>query len=104
MPKKPKKIKRPWVNEYKPFERRVDNSRFYNSWSWRKLRKRFLDKNPLCVECSKGDVVVVATVADHVVPITLGGAKLDEDNLQALCKHHHNKKSSNESRWGKGGK
>lgn len=29
-------------------------------------------------------------VVDHILPLSEGGAKLDEDNLQPLCNRHHN--------------
>lgn len=102
MANKPKKIERSWVKEAKPFERNNSNAAFYNSRTWRKFRKSFLDKNPLCVECMKDDLVVKATVADHIVRIEAGGDMLNEANLQALCSHHHNKKSGKESHGGYG--
>lgn len=97
MAERPKQVKRCWVQERKPFEQRaVDNSAFYNSRAWRKLRKGFLDKNPLCATCEKADVVTVATVADHIVPISRGGERLDEANLQPMCKKCHDSKSAKE--------
>lgn len=98
MANKPKAVKRSWVVERKPFERDNSNAEFYNSWAWRKLRKLFLDKNPLCKHCEENDEVVKATVADHILPINSGGERLDEENLQALCERCHNKKSATESR------
>lgn len=102
MPKRPDKIERAYKPERKAFERNNSNSEFYNSWSWRKLRKRFLIKNPLCVHCSASGIDTVATVADHIVPINLGGEKLKENNLQPLCEYHHNKKSGSEASRGMG--
>lgn len=96
MAKKPQQITRPWVPERKPFERDNSNDAFYNSWPWRKLRKSFLDKNPLCLHCELVGAVTKATVADHVIPINKGGERLSESNLQALCEHHHNSKSAKE--------
>ena len=98
MPKRPDKIKRSYVVERKPFERSTDNSEFYNSWAWRKFRKQYLDKNPLCVECDNSGVVTVATVVDHIVQIIKGGESLSESNVQSLCEHHHNSKSALESK------
>ncbi|MFT5760915.1 MAG: 5-methylcytosine-specific restriction protein A [Polaribacter sp.] len=98
MAKKPQTIKRSWVQERKPFERENSNTEFYNSWPWRKLRKRFLAANPLCVDCEAKDMITKSTVADHIVRINAGGEPLNEKNLQALCEHHHNKKSAFESR------
>lgn len=93
----PKHIKRSWMPERKPFgQRAADNSKFYNSRTWRNLRKGFLNANPLCVECDRQGEVTAATVADHIVPIARGGAELDEKNLQPLCKKCHDSKSARE--------
>lgn len=100
MPERPKKIKRSWVAERKPFERENSNKEFYNSWPWRKLRRKQLDKFPLCKHCYDKDIITAATVADHIVPINLGGESLNEDNLQSLCESCHNKKSASEARKG----
>jgi 5-methylcytosine-specific restriction endonuclease McrA len=98
MASKPNKIKRSWVVERKPFERENNNDAFYNSWAWRKVRKSFLSKNPLCKHCDEKGITEVATVVDHILPINRGGDKLNEDNFQSLCESCHNKKSSSESR------
>ena len=95
MAKRVGSIKRPWVVERKPFERAVhSNSKFYNSRTWRKLRRAFLDANPLCVVCESNGEVTSATVADHIVPINKGGESLDEKNLQSMCARCHNAKSA----------
>lgn len=95
MAKRIDSVKRSWVQERKPFERNVrGNSKFYNSRTWRKFRRAFLDKNPLCVTCEEEGRVTPATVADHIVPINKGGAELDEHNIQGLCASHHNAKSA----------
>lgn len=95
MAKRLDSVKRPWVVERKPFERTVySNSKFYNSRTWRKLRRSFLDENPLCVTCEANGEVTPATVADHIVPINKGGAELDVSNLQPMCARCHNAKSA----------
>lgn len=103
MANKPNKIKRSWVVERKSFERDNDNSKFYNSRAWRNFRKKVLERNPLCVECLKIDVVTVATVGDHIIPINQGGEPMDETNVQGLCKKCHDSKSGKEGRRAKGG-
>ncbi|WP_121665261.1 HNH endonuclease [Mesonia aquimarina] len=98
MPYKPKKIKRSWVNERKPYGRRLaENEKFYNSWSWRKVRKAFLQKNPTCIKCEAENKVTTAKYVDHIQRIEDGGAKLSEENLQSLCKFHHDSKSGKEA-------
>lgn len=103
MPSKPNNIKRSWVLERKAFEREQDNSKFYNSRTWRKLRKFVLDKHPLCIECERKGLTTIATVGDHIVAITQGGAPLDESNIQPLCKKCHDSKSGKESGGRSGG-
>lgn len=102
MAKKIEKLNRPWVNERKPFERSNSNASFYNSRTWRKARRKYLDANPLCVQCGENDVVNVATVVDHIVPINKGGESLDESNYQSLCASCHNAKSAKENGRGMG--
>lgn len=59
---------------------------------WRKLRQAFLKTNPLCNYCLEQDKVVAATVVDHITPHK-GNIELfyDCNNLQSLCKAHHDK-------------
>lgn len=96
MPYKKTKMKRPWVKESKPFEREKKTD-FYNSWPWRKLRKSYLSAHPVCVKCEAEGKIVEGNYVDHIQRIADGGAKLDESNLQTLCKHHHNSKSGKEA-------
>jgi 5-methylcytosine-specific restriction protein A len=79
--------------------RTVDNSDLYNSTAWRKARKAFLSdrNNALCVRCLEVGRYEVATVVDHINPITQGGAMWDVNNWQPLCMVHHNQKSGKES-------
>ena len=65
---------------------------------WRKARKLFLNRNPLCNVCKR-----VATVVDHIKPHK--GDKVlfwDMSNWQAMCKSCHDTKTAKEDgRWGK---
>ncbi|MEW6622133.1 MAG: HNH endonuclease [Bacillota bacterium] len=50
-------------------EQRPDYSRkLYRSTRWRRLRRRFLQENPLCVDCKKTGRLIEATVVDHITP------------------------------------
>ena len=69
----------------------------YHHTSWRKLRKDVLDFEPLCRKCKEKGLLVVATVVDHIDPISNGGDAWDKENLQPLCKTCHNSKSATES-------
>ena len=54
------------------------------------MKTAYLQRNPLCVMCLKQHVYSEATVVDHIVPASLGGAFWDEGNWQPLCRKHHN--------------
>lgn len=98
MPNIKKSCRRPWMAERKPQEgRKHSNTKFYQSTTWRKLRKVKLEQDPLCEECLKKGIHTPAKVADHIVSINQGGAALDIANLQSLCDRCHNIKSAKES-------
>ena len=61
---------------------------------WRRARKAFLGRHPLCVECQRDGKLTPATVVDHIVPHR-GDQKLfwDQTNWQPLCKDCHDKKT-----------
>jgi 5-methylcytosine-specific restriction protein A len=42
--------------------------------------------------CLKEGRASMAEIADHIKPIKEGGARLDINNLQSLCRSCHNKK------------
>ena len=68
---------------------------FYHTTRWRKLRKYFITKNPLCVICLSEGRTTPAKVVDHVIPLRLNyELRLDSNNLQALCSKCHNNKSA----------
>ena len=68
--------------------------KFYSSRSWRKVRNKHINDNPLCEECKDKGKVVEAEEVDHIVPLKVDWSKrLDMDNLQSLCKSCHAKKS-----------
>lgn len=58
--------------------------------NWRKLRRMVLARSPLCADC--GDA---ATEVHHLVSFADGGMNTDE-NLQALCKGCHSKRTARE--------
>ena len=64
-------------------------------------RQRVFARDPLCVPCAAKGYVSVATIADHVVPLTQGGAD-NESNLQGVCSRCHKAKTQGEAaraRW-----
>lgn len=79
---------------------RVDNrggsaKRGYDA-TWQRLRLMYLRDNPLCVECERQGEIVAATDVDHITPIASGGERLDESNLQSLCRSCHSRKTVTE--------
>ncbi len=69
-----------------------ERNRFYQRKEWKSVRSLQLQLEPLCRECRKLGKLVAASVVDHILPITEGGAKLDLENLQSLCKPCHERK------------
>lgn len=68
--------------------------RFYQSEEWQKLRAYKLMNNPLCEECFKKDVLTPATEVDHKVDLVDAPYLcLVLENLRALCKSCHSKKT-----------
>jgi 5-methylcytosine-specific restriction protein A len=58
---------------------------------WRKVRKAFLSRNPLCKICLEGGITKEARVVHHIIPIDQGGDRLRFNNLMALCRDCHEK-------------
>lgn len=67
---------------------------FYHSKEWRKVASIHKKMFPLC-KCGKP-----THTTDHIVPIREGGAKLDMDNLQSLCKSCNARKTAKQRRVG----
>lgn len=86
-PYKPKKVRK----------QQVDNSKFYQSKQWRKVRKLYVQQNPLCVHCEARGLTTAVQEVDHIKPLRLGGEKFDFENLQSLCKSCHARKSGKEA-------
>ena len=69
------------------------HARGYDS-NWKRLRLLKLTVNPLCEECNSHNVIRPAQEVDHIRPISRGGARLDLNNLQSLCKTCHSQKTA----------
>ena len=84
---------------------------FYVSWKWRKCKKAFAkSKGNLCEECLKEGIINPGTKdqpleAHHKIPLTDDNINdpsitLNWDNMELLCKKHHDKKKKrNTKRW-----
>ena len=78
-------------------------ARFYSTAAWRRLRQHVLAAHPLCGDCATAGRTTAATEVDHVVPISRGGAALDEANCRSLCKRCHSRRTAASGlRWGRG--
>lgn len=66
--------------------------------TWRKLRQVFIRQNPLCAMCMQQGRIVPAKEVDHIRPHRGDNAlRMDWDNLQALCKPCHSRKTASEN-------
>ena len=72
--------------------RLVNDSERYNNPIWRKLSRLVKYEEPICRICQRE----ATYYTDHIQPVKQGGAFLDRENLQGLCKHCHNVKSGQE--------
>ena len=102
MPILPNKVKRPWQKEYKPQQRAVDMSWFYNNWRWRMFSKRYKDSHPICKPCEAKGIITPTTVTDHIVRYVDNGPGFNVNNLkdeyfQPMCDACHNSKSGKEA-------
>lgn len=68
-------------------------TKLYN-WDWRKFRDRYVKEHPLCIHCLANGILTPTQEVDHIVPHQGDKDKFwDADNLQALCKSCHSKKT-----------
>ena len=99
------RLQRPW--EFKNISpRKTPVNPFYASTAWRKLRSYYITNHPLCEHCAKVGKITPADDVDHIRPINpvdaydqqggIYGDPLDVNNLQALCKACHTKKTNYE--------
>lgn len=69
---------------------------WYKQPRWRRLRKQFLNKHPLCIYCN--GVVKTAEIVDHLRPRRLyPELEWEEKNFSPVCSECHRKKSGKES-------
>ena len=74
--------------------RATDRHKFYDSPSWRALRSRVRQEEPLCRECLSRGEHRFSTVIDHIVDLDIAPElRLVRDNLQAMCHSCHSRKT-----------
>ena len=72
---------------------------FYLSKEWKVKRKEILKRdNYLCQECLRNKNITPGDTVDHIIPRSMGGKDLDNNNLETLCRKHHAIKSAKERR------
>lgn len=65
--------------------------------NWRAIRKRIMSRDhQLCQACKRAKRYVQAKYVDHIIPKFEGGTD-DDQNLEAICKVCHDKKSAQEA-------
>lgn len=65
----------------------------YQTARWRRVRRAFLRLHPIC---AWPGCAARATIVDHIVPRSRGGATWDARNFQPFCKPHHDEKTKRE--------
>ena len=92
-----------WCLRHRPQHRRRASAAWHSWYSlpiWTQhLRPQQLLREPFCRACAAAGVRTHATVVDHVIPFR-GDWTLftDAENLQSLCKYHHDQKTAQEQR------
>lgn len=67
---------------------------FYYTPAWRALKKRVREEEPLCRSCLSRGVHNFSQECDHIIPIDVAPElRLVRDNIQALCKSCHSRKT-----------
>lgn len=87
------------MSEYSDYiDRRDENRKFYMRAKWRKTREQVLKRDHYeCVHCKAEGKMTLnqhqSLEVDHIKELhTHPELAYDLDNLQTLCKYHHNKK------------
>lgn len=69
---------------------------------WRKIRDRIMARDrSLCQTCLRLGIFTRATEVDHIACKALGGSDSD-DNLEAICRTCHKRKTQQEAKYGQG--
>lgn len=78
--------RRPWQHR-----RESPSARGYDA-EHRRIRAQLLKEEPLCQECKRRGLSIIATIADHIIPLSRGG-KTERSNYQALCRECSDRKT-----------
>lgn len=58
----------------------------------KRIRRQLLKERPLCEECQRKGRITLATIADHIVPLSRDG-KTEWSNYQSLCRECSDRKT-----------
>ena len=75
-------------------QRRLERSKFYHTKTWRLIRKKQLNKHPLCEHCLKVKKVEKAVICDHITPDWASWLEFKKGPFQSLCRLCHQHKTS----------
>ncbi len=66
---------------------------------WRRVRRWYAIRHPLCEECEDEGKTVPMDDVDHIVPFTdkSDPKRLDTNNLRSLCRNHHARKTARQT-------
>jgi 5-methylcytosine-specific restriction protein A len=74
----------------------ANSKKLYDSWQWKRLRKRQLAMQPWCEECLKSGIYTSASEVDHKEPHNGDPTKFFTGQLQSLDKICHSRKTASE--------
>lgn len=80
--------------QQRPPDNRPDSTARGYDWTWERLSRMIRRERPICEHCG----VAPSRMVDHIVPLRAGGARLEIENLQALCLPCHAAKTRSERR------
>ena len=74
--------------------RKSGTFKIHHTYRWKNLRKRILIRD--LYTCQKCNRYSTELEVDHIIPLHLGGAPYEENNLETLCNKCHFEKSQQE--------
>ena len=76
-------------SHYNKYRRNPESKRRYGR-AWKRIRDRYIAKEPFCELCKANGRMVLAEEVHHIKPLSAGGDS-SEENLLALCKSCHSR-------------
>lgn len=73
---------------------RGDHHAIYNSARWRRFRRAYLDRLPLCADCRDRGHIELARELHHLVKLADGGAIYAVENIRGLCRRCHSARTA----------